>query len=144
MVVIFFVFCVFASSGRAASQDECAIWLCLPGGFPQGCASAYHEFKKRIEDGKAPLPDLSSCTTGPESSDGQYELGYERFEACKEGYTLQVSSISQYHALCYAPPCTVENGQIKGTCDIYETPMRKKPHYVKMWVDGQYLGQFFY
>ena len=31
----------------AASQDECAIWLCLPGGFPEGCGGAYSAFKCR-------------------------------------------------------------------------------------------------
>ena len=34
----------------AASQDECAIWLCLPGGFPQGCGAAHSAMIKRIKN----------------------------------------------------------------------------------------------
>ncbi|EOX8575804.1 Uncharacterised protein [Salmonella enterica subsp. indica] len=48
---------------RAASQDECAIWLCLPAGFGQGCDAAKSAFKKRIRKGKSPLPSFSSCAT---------------------------------------------------------------------------------
>ena len=46
---------------KAASQNECAIWLCLPTGFPSGCSSAKSAFKKRIKKGKSPLPSLGSC-----------------------------------------------------------------------------------
>lgn len=49
------------SSAFAASQDECAIWICLPGGFPSGCGSAHSAMKDRLEDGKSPLPNFSSC-----------------------------------------------------------------------------------
>lgn len=50
-----------APHAQAASQDECAIWLCLPGGFPSGCSAAYSAFKKRIKKLKPPLPPLSEC-----------------------------------------------------------------------------------
>ena len=43
------VFVLSPSSGYSASQDACAIWICLPGGFPSGCSGAYSEFKKRIK-----------------------------------------------------------------------------------------------
>jgi len=64
------------SPGYSASQDACAIWICLPGGFPSGCSGAYSEFQKRIKKGRDPLPRLSSCTTGPngEKVDGHYQL----------------------------------------------------------------------
>lgn len=45
----------------AASDDECAIWLCLPTGFPSGCGDAKKAFKKRIKKFKPPLPSFSSC-----------------------------------------------------------------------------------
>lgn len=45
----------------AASDDECAIWLCLPTGFPSGCGDAKSAFKKRIKKFKPPLPSFSSC-----------------------------------------------------------------------------------
>ncbi|WP_321273645.1 conjugal transfer protein TraL [uncultured Vibrio sp.] len=45
----------------AASEDECAIWLCLPTGFPSGCSGAKRAFVKRIKKFKPPLPNFASC-----------------------------------------------------------------------------------
>lgn len=36
-----------------ASNDDCAIWLCLPTGFPSGCGGAKSAFKKRIKKVRA-------------------------------------------------------------------------------------------
>lgn len=60
----------------AASQDECKIWLCLPGGFPSGCGGAESAMKGRVKKGKSPLPAFSSCTAdgssqGMSSSSGR-------------------------------------------------------------------------
>ena len=90
-LIIVFTFVTYSPKSYAASEAACAIWICLPGGFPQGCSAAYSEFKKRIKKGRDPLPRLSSCTTGPngEKVDGHYQLGYERFEPCDEGYVLR-------------------------------------------------------
>ena len=52
----------------AADQDDCAIWLCLPTGFPSGCSGAKSAFKKRIKHLRPPLPDLMSC--GVDAPDG--------------------------------------------------------------------------
>ncbi len=50
--------------------NECAIYLCLPAGFPGGCESSYSAYLKRIStftSGKHPqrkytdLPDFSLC-----------------------------------------------------------------------------------
>lgn len=30
-------------TANAASQAECSIWLCLPGGFPAGCGAAIRQ-----------------------------------------------------------------------------------------------------
>lgn len=45
----------------AASEAECAIWLCLPAGFPDGCGAAKSAFKKRLRKGRSPLPPFSQC-----------------------------------------------------------------------------------
>jgi hypothetical protein len=132
----------------ASSQDACAIWICLPGGFPSGCGGAYSEFKKRIKKGRDPLPKLSSCTTGPngEKVDGHYQLGYERFEPCDEGYVLREKQ-QGYRAtqgLCYRTQCAPQQYQENYRCENYQALIRPKPHYVKMWVNGEYLGQYFY
>lgn len=51
-----------SQNSTAASQDECAIWLCLPAAFaPAECSSPHRAFKKRVLKGKSPLPSMSSC-----------------------------------------------------------------------------------
>lgn len=57
----------------AASQDECAIWLCLPAGFPSGCGGAKSAFKNRIKHHKSPLPAFSSCAVN--NSSMSYDQG---------------------------------------------------------------------
>ena len=62
----------------ASSQDECAIWLCAPAGFPSPeCNAAHSEFKHRIKHGKSPFPSLSSCTEdGTDNSGLRVVTGY--------------------------------------------------------------------
>lgn len=60
-----------ASSGIMSDrQNECAIWLCLPGGFAEGCSASYSSYIKRITSftgGKHPkrkytdLPKFDLC-----------------------------------------------------------------------------------
>lgn len=132
----------------ASSQNACAIWICLPGGFPSGCSGAYSEFKNRIKKGRAPLPNLSSCTSGPngERVDGHYQLGYERFEPCDDGYVLRErqQGYRVVQGACYQTQCAPHEFQENYRCESYQAVMRPKPHFVKMWVDGGYLGQYFY
>lgn len=149
--IMIFMAVFIISNGKTAlaySQDACAIWICLPGGFPSGCSGAYSEFKKRIKKGRDPLPKLSSCTTGPngEKVEGHYQLGYERFEPCNEGYVLREKQ-QRYRAtqgLCYRTQCAPGQYQENYRCENYQAVIRPKPHYVKMWVNGEYLGQYFY
>lgn len=137
---------------QAESQAACSIWLCLPSGFPTGCAAAYSEFTHRIKKGKAPLPSLSSCTTGPDgkSSNGHYELGVEYFMPCKEGFYIDQEMFNAVgRGICkpIAFECSAhENYRRDGNADCmsYEAIKRIKTQYVKMWVDENYLGQFFY
>lgn len=148
-LILGLIFIFTATIVRAESQDACAIWLCLPGGFPQGCGGAYSEFKHRIKKRKPPLPALSSCTVDG-STGGHYELGYEIWQPCKEDYVLreyyQSGSYRPNQANCYlntcAPPVEVRNED--QLCENYAAIRRPKPSYVKMWVNGDYLGQFFY
>lgn len=57
-----FLSAINAGSALAASQDECAIWLCLPQGFaPPECAGPRSAMTQRIHKGKSPLPKLSNC-----------------------------------------------------------------------------------
>lgn len=147
---------VSTQKSYAGSQAACAIWLCLPAGFPGAeCSPAHSEFKRRIKKGKPPLPNLAGCSKGPNGgySTGRYEMGYEQFEPCKNGYILKTGRQSGYFGrrnqlgVCYASRCAnristaLENDY---RCKNYLATPRPKPNFVKMWVDGQYLGQFFY
>lgn len=142
---------VGAYSAHAESQDACAIWLCLPGGFPTGCTAAYDEFKDRIKQGKPPLPDLSNCVDGPngETANGTYQLGRELFEPCKTGFAVDQEVLNGLHTAICKPTsqqCSMNTRYRKQEidCNPYNAVMRDKTSYIKMWVDGKYLGQFFY
>lgn len=148
--IVFVMLCVLTvlplSPAKAASQDACAIWLCLPGGFPTGCSGAYSEFRHRIKKRKPPLPNLSSCTVDGKT-DGHYQLGYEVWKPCESGYVLRERKDEwQQEAKCYKQSCAPEDYRNDDDfyCESYDAIKRVKPHYVKMWVDGDYLGQFFY
>lgn len=54
----------------AVDEDDCAIWLCLPAGFPSGCGGAKSKFKDRIKHLRPPLPNFASCLveSGPNDS----------------------------------------------------------------------------
>ena len=137
---------------KAESEAACAIWLCLPGGFPTGCAAAYSEFKHRLKKGKSPLPSLSSCTTGPDgnSSNGNYQMGVEYFLPCKEGFQYSRSPQGPYDDVMCLPidsQCNLREKyrrDKKIDCTPYPAERRTQPRFIKMWVDGKYLGQFFY
>lgn len=67
----------FAPSAMAASQQECAIWLCLPGGFgPAACGPAHSAMKERIAPPtpEPPLPPFSECS----ADGGKNGLSYAR------------------------------------------------------------------
>jgi len=60
--------------GHAASQNECAIWICLPGGFPDGCSDAHTAMVKRVKKKKSPLPAFSECAREDENNKMSYDL----------------------------------------------------------------------
>lgn len=60
------------SEPKAASEDECAIWICLPGGFPSGCGNAHSAMKRRIKNHMSPLPNFGSCAQNPPKGSGSH------------------------------------------------------------------------
>lgn len=67
---LFFSVPSFVPIAYAASDAECAIWLCLPAGFPSSpsgvassmtCGDAKRAMIKRIKNRKSPLPSFGSC-----------------------------------------------------------------------------------
>jgi len=77
-----------------------------------------------------------------------YQLGYEKFEPCDDGYVLRErrQGYRAIQGLCYRNQCAPQQYQenYNYRCENYQAVIRPKPHYVKMWVDGEYLGQYFY
>lgn len=72
IILVSILACFASSAATAASQDECAIWLCAPGGFPQGCAAAHAAMISRIKDFKPPLPPFASCAVNPPAGSGSH------------------------------------------------------------------------
>lgn len=130
---------------QAASEAACAIWLCLPAGFPSGCSAAHSEFKHRIKKGRPPLPDFASCAVG--GSTGNYQMGYERLESCKDGYeerdTFFRHGVHHKNA-CISTACNTDWSGTSKSCKYYVRELRAKPNYVKMWVDGDFIGQYWF
>lgn len=61
IAIILPIFGIYTQNTYAASDDECAIWLCSPAGFPAGCAAAHAAMINRIKNFKPIFPSLSSC-----------------------------------------------------------------------------------
>ena len=154
-------------TAHAASQDECAIWLCLPLGFaPSACSPAWRAFVKRVFRfrPKPPLPAFGSCAV--EAEDITYNQGYRRFNDCpapydvwdtaeagRDGtYTLPIGQAgSQYQitrrrcvrrSRCYWRDQGEDS--ILECPDQYAMPENPEPDYVTMFIDGQTCGPFHY
>jgi len=131
----------------ASSQEACAIWLCLPAGFPSGCSGAYSEFLHRIKHRKPPLPSLTSCTGG--SDTGDYQLGREEYYPCEEGYSLVLPrdrNLFYYRAKCYKTSCAPKYSkeETEHYCNSYQAKRRAKSQYIHLWVNEDDLGWFYY
>lgn len=144
-----------------ASNDDCAIWLCLPTGFPSGCGGAKSAFKKRIKKGKSPLPSLSSCMISHplSTSDNNNITSQDGFAAlipqhnvCTEwSYTRRKGDT---YEVCVKEE-TVPTQAIKGTrCNVHrvkDEPPRYTPEgcsttirYVDTYMDGRQYGETYY
>ncbi len=64
-----------AGEAKAASEAECAIWICLPGGFPGGCEAAYSAMVSRIKSLRPPLPPFKSCSVEATSEGMTFNWG---------------------------------------------------------------------
>src|SRR5450830_640760 len=75
---------------QAASQDECSIWLCLPGKFPGGCAAAHVAMAKRLKDLKPALPDFEECSaSNPPQGSGSHM-----------SYSMEPAALIAEHSEC--------------------------------------------
>lgn len=139
---------VAPSSSFAASQDECAIWLCLPGGFPSGCGAAHSAMVSRIKDGKSPLPSFSSCSvTPPGGSQMTSDYGPAAFipesRTClhgewtrNEGYDCS-SWRTNPARYVKGQRCRASNSD---SGDMIPKGCTRTSHYAEVYADGEQLG----
>ena len=83
----------------------------------------------------------------PDIPAGNYDLGRETFETCGAGYVLRENNRNGFPmGKCYLAQCAPERylDANETYCQNYEAIRRTKQNYVKMWVNGDYLGQFWY
>lgn len=106
---------------HAASQNECAIWLCLPSGFPSGCGKAKSAMRKRLRRAKSPLPGWSSCATGSQPFRFRHQRKVEYHHSCNSGSKIVVND----------DPRLSDPGR-SGSCDRLA-----QSSYMLMWMDGK-------
>ncbi len=139
----------------AADQDDCAIWLCLPTGFPSGCSGAKSAFKKRIKHLRPPLPDLMSCVV--DAPDGtmpnmDYQMGVVsyipasqkcvKYEITGYGNTGPQYSCTQYEEIpahYVDGPCIPSSYSGTGQNGCTATH-----NYITVYQDGGVIGETYY
>ncbi|MGR5298462.1 conjugal transfer protein TraL [Vibrio mediterranei] len=158
MAAIIAVF-LMPSPPTYANDADCAIWLCLPTGFPSGCEEAKDAFKDRIKNFKSPLPSLPSCfvDTGEKTSSGNVTStdGYAALipETTKCVSWGQRRYDHEWHRYC-SEHKTIPTHIIKGArCSQHRRDGKTISNpsgcsltirYVDTYVDGQAYGETYY
>ncbi|EJE4183734.1 conjugal transfer protein TraL [Vibrio parahaemolyticus] len=133
---------------KAASQNECAIWLCLPAGFPSGCGAARSAFRDRIRDFKPPLPNFLSCIVQSPQNGSQMNYDYN-YAALIAGRRECMEWEGRDNARCVRWEVIPEH-YIKGT-RCYRNQDFGNPagciatkRYVDVYLDGQQTGDTYF
>jgi hypothetical protein len=151
----------------AVDEADCAIWLCLPVGFPSGCEAAKKAFKKRILKGKSPLPSLGSCLVSappglvetpskdvdipkPSSMTSRYGRA-----ALIEAHTLchrwEYRGGKNFERECVEPEYIPKHAIHDTYCRYIDNGRQRFPHkciatirYVQTFMDGKQYGETYY
>ena len=110
-----------SAAAVAASQDECAAWICAAGGFaPSACKPPFKAMVKRIKKLKPPLPPISSCGGGA------------ALNSIASGLGVKPSKMTYNHGMAALMPstrrCTSWSGGKESRCNNYVTV---PSHYIK-------------
>ena len=167
---------VFAASPliRSDREAECAIYLCLPGGFTQGCEAAKSAYIGRITDltsgGKrryTDLPAFNLCEDQnppgiedfplTEKSEvsyrGRYEISRPAYNTCTRWNTIHYggSSYTRCAAIKTTPAKKFESDYPRHeykTIQVgqkdYSTNVAPYRHYTEVLVDGKPVGERYY
>ncbi|EGQ8484992.1 conjugal transfer protein TraL [Vibrio diabolicus] len=149
---LFTVAFTFNAPVQAASQDECAIWLCLPGGFPSGCGGAKSALKKRIKRFKPPLPSFASCAVNPPSGSGSHMSSQHGFAAFVPSHTVCTKWRGRRDDRYCVETKVVPDQYIKGTrCHIDRKDGWRRPkgcthteRWAEVYIENQLAGPTFY
>lgn len=135
---------------QAASEDECAIWLCLPGGFPSGCGSAKSAMENRLKKGKSPLPDFGSCAIDSTTSGGS-TMSYDYGRGAWLPERQQCVRWSRGHGDEWCTKYTTLPAEfVKGQSCTYDREYGSRPpgckskRYIDVYVDGVAAGETYY
>lgn len=143
------------TSAFAVSEDECAIWLCLPTGFGEGCGGAKSAFKDRIKKFKPPLPDFASCVVSKDNEDSSQQGSTM---TARDGYAAYIPPreecvkwrIRQDERVCVqtemVPSQVKKNTRCRKDRDNIATPRycTKTIMYTETFMDGQQYGDTYY
>jgi len=116
---------VLSTAAQAATESECAIWLCLPAGFPSGCGEAKAAFRHRIKHLKPPLPDFASCSIGGDAHTSTMHA--------KDGYAALIGRRN--------PPSIIKDA---GCISHLPAGCTQTIRYVDAFVGGKKLGETYY
>ncbi|MDA8094883.1 MAG: conjugal transfer protein TraL [Betaproteobacteria bacterium] len=138
---------IAAHAAFAASQNECAIWLCLPDGFPSGCGAAHSAMINRIRHRKSPLPDFGSCSANPRAVGGarlSYQQGYAAYipphEECSYDWFGTPTSCSRVPAQYVDGQwCTFDDGGSGTPAGCTGTAS-----FIKVFTGGRQAGKTYY
>lgn len=83
---------IYSPPTFAASDTACAIWMCLPTGFGEGCREPHREFRKRTRRGQPAMPPFQACMARPEGDTTEITDHYES----KTGVAAYIPS----HSVC--------------------------------------------
>ncbi len=134
-----------SQTAQAINEADCAIWLCLPQGFPGAdCKPPLREYIRRItsKPPKPPLPSMGSCVVGLNSGSSQslngfyYTEGREEYYPCKSGYTFRPATGGKDGT---PATCSKSRQNNKGDTitESYNAIKREHPEYVIVYVDGK-------
>ena len=139
-------FGVMSPTTQAASQNECAIWLCLPAGFPSGCGAAHSAMMKRIKKLKPPLPAFSACAVSG-GSNMTYKLSNAAYVPQR---TVCADEFPDPEAGCISTKVIPEHYVKDAYCDHGEgsssgpTGCSRNYRYIDIFIEGKLAGETYY